>query len=295
MNEHDEPSRGDAALPHLHAISVVTNEIDVVGESIPWAAQLCDRVTVWDLGSTDGTYERLKELESPTVRVTRREDVPYSRAIRPLMLEHIRAELPEGSWLYVLDADEFMACDPKPLLREATAAGANIVRAWRLDFFPTRADIARLHEIGAEAWQQIPLFERLRWYRAEHQERRFLRISEDFSWEERDGRSMMRIRDGRSATVYPKNALVRHYRYRSPEQVARRYGTRREIRAQGYGGFVYDQTARFEDYAVSESDYRRWPDGDALPKIHASDLWRLKTRRARAKVRKLLGRFTRSS
>ncbi|MGI9592816.1 MAG: glycosyltransferase family 2 protein [Myxococcota bacterium] len=288
----DRPTQnGDTSEPpRLHAICVVQNEFDVIGESVRWAARFCDQVTVWDLGSYDGTTELLKGFDLPNVQVSLCPDVPYSKGIRGQMLEDLRPSLPEGSWLYVLDADEFVVGDPKPLLRRAAAAGAHIVRAWHMNFYPTPSDLARIDEMGDEAWAAIPLFDRLRWYQAEWKERRFLRITDDFSWTERDGRSKMELRDGRKPHVYRRSAMIRHYRYRGPRQVAHRYGTRQTIRTEGYNGFRYDETASLADYARPERACRRWPDGDAVPRISAAEIWKFESFRLRVKLRKLLDR-----
>lgn len=186
------------------------------------------------------------------------------------------------------DADEFVAGDPKPLLEAAARSGAHIVPAWHMNFYPTPSDIARIRELGAEKWEKTPLFDRLRWYQADWKELRFLRVTDDFVWEQRDGRSKMTLRGGRKPRVYRRSAVIRHYCYRSPSQVERRYGTRRAIRAEGYDGFRYDQTARLEGYVCPESSCKRWPDDRETPEISAREVFRFERRRLQTKLEKAL-------
>lgn len=275
---------------NLHALCVVKNEADVIEESVRWAAGFCDRVWVWDLGSSDGTYELLQRLTLRGVHVNQRAELSYSKTVRAELLATIRPELPVGSWLYVLDADEFLAADPRPLLQAATAKGAHLVRAWHCNFYPTPADLECIATLGLEAWEALPLFERLRHFRPEWMERRFVRLTEEFIWEGRDGRSKMRLQGGGKPRPFGRAALVRHYRYRGPTQVTKRYETRQAIRAGGYEGFRYDQAARFEAYVQSESTCRRWPDGDEVPGIRSSEVLRFQLGRVRSKLRKVFRR-----
>jgi hypothetical protein len=80
--------------------------------------------------------------------------------------------------------------------------------------------------------------------------------------------------------------LIRHYRYRSPSQVERRYATRRAARAAGHGGFSYDHTADFARYALPAKQLRRWSDNDTPPHIPRHLL--LKRRLKKYRPRKLL-------
>jgi len=272
--------------PHIHAICVVQNEQDVIADCIGWAACFCDAITVWDLGSVDGTLEILEGLASEAVRVTHRPDLPYSRAVRPAMLESVRGALPPGSWLYVLDADEFFVGDPRPLLADAARAGAHTVRTWQLNAVPTPDDLSRLEAMGREAWEALPLFERLPWFRIVGRERRFVRCGEELRWSASDGRSRMRLADGGSLRIHRRAGLMRHFRWRSPSQVKARFETRQVLRADGYPGFHYDRTERFEDYVLPVRQCRRWPAEGGPPGVSARDRLRYLGRRLRNVVRK---------
>lgn len=63
----------------IYAISVVQDEEDVVRESLDWASRFCKRIWVWELGSVDGTWATLQELQSEQVRVARKPEVAFSR------------------------------------------------------------------------------------------------------------------------------------------------------------------------------------------------------------------------
>jgi hypothetical protein len=281
----------------VYAIGVVQNEEDVVRESVAWASRFCRRIWVWDLGSTDRTSQILSQLASEHACVARTSDLPYSKTVRGALLGEIRAQMPEGAWLYKLDADEFVVGDPRPILEAAEREGAESVHGWHLDFYPTLDDIAELRATGEADWERLPLFERIRHYRVGWAEWRFAKLAPGFVWDVSSGRNKLRKAGGAKLERSRHHVLIRHYRYRSPSQVARRYTTRSASRAGGHGGFHYDHTADFARYALPAKQLRRWSDDDAPPRIPRRLLLRrhLKRYRPRKVIRKAayLAGFTR--
>ena len=47
---------------HIHALSLIKNEADVIGQSLAAAAAWADCIYVYDNGSDDGTWEIVREL-----------------------------------------------------------------------------------------------------------------------------------------------------------------------------------------------------------------------------------------
>ena len=251
----------------VYAIGVVQNEEDVVRESVAWASRFCRRIWLWDLGSTDHTWQILEQLASEQLCVAQRSDLPYSKTVRGALLGEVRAQMPEGAWLYKLDADEFVVDDPRPALEAAEREGAESVLGWHLDFHPTLDDVTRLRAIGEANWEQLPLFERIRHYQVGWTEWRFAKLAPGFVWDVSSGRNKLRNARGAKLEHWRQHVLIRHYRYRSPSQVERRYTTRKASRAAGHGGFSYDRTADFARYALPAKQLRRWSDDDTPPRI----------------------------
>lgn len=271
--------------PRIFGVGVVQNEVDVIGESVPWAARFCERLWVWDLGSDDGTWEKLQAVRSERVEVSRRPELPYAASLRATMVEELRDRIPPGSWVYILDADEFLVGDPVPLLRRAEARGCALVRAWFLNFVPTDRDLARMGQVGEAAWAALPLADRLRHYQLDHwPDKRFVRLVPGLQWTAVGRHNRLRTADGSRLRLLPRKALVRHYRYRSPEQVDRRFRLRQALRDGGYGGFRYERAPEFASQCVPASACRLWRPEQADPLLPASEVLRFYLKRLRARL-----------
>lgn len=259
----------------IYGVCVVQNEADVIRDSVQWATRFCDRIWVWDLGSADGTWDVLDSLRSPKIEPSLRE-IPYSSSLRGRIFNEVRDQIEDGSWLYILDADEFLVGDPRPVLARAEESGAEVVGVWQANFFPVAPDLERLREIGEEAWSAIPLEQRLSHYRVEWFEWRFVRISKDLVWDTSKAYNVTRHADGRELRRFGPSMCVRHYRYRSPAQVALRFRTRRA--EGGVRRFGYDRSAEFAGYVRPAAACVLW-DGLSDLQVPQAELRRARLRR----------------
>ena len=48
----------------IYAISLIKNEADIIEKNLIEASKWCDKIFVYDNGSTDGTWEIVKSLSS---------------------------------------------------------------------------------------------------------------------------------------------------------------------------------------------------------------------------------------
>jgi hypothetical protein len=262
---------------NVYGICAVQNEGDVIADSVRWASRFCQHIWVWDLGSTDETWERLQSLNLPNVTAERREWVTFVNSIRGKLYAEVKQHVEEDSWVYILDPDEFHVGDPRPVLVSAANEGAGVVGVWQVNFLPTQEDAAALKSLGEEKWAAIPLAERLRHYRVEWFEHRFGRVVPGFQWDASGLFSRWLDRDGRPLPVSRRFGFVRHYRYRSPSQVARRRTTRKSREGVGDGLFRWTPSADFLDYARPSRGLCVWPPAD--PEVRVP--W-LEMQRARA-------------
>lgn len=273
--------------PRIYGVGVVQNEEDVIGESLSWAGRFCERIWLWDLGSSDRTWEVLSGMASERFVVSRRPDLAYAASLRSAVVAEARPHLPEDAWIYILDADEFLVGDPRPLLEGAARAGADLVKAWFLNFFPTQEDVVRMDALGVADWSKIPLDRRLRSFMLDPwPDKRFIRLTPGLSWTASGKYNRIRLADGAKLNVYRRKALVRHYRFRSPAQVARRFQTRQEQRLAGYSGFDYDKTQDFRSYAVPKGACRLWREDQEHPKPTWLDFLRYQLGRLRRGARR---------
>ncbi|OQA25939.1 MAG: hypothetical protein BWY59_01569 [Verrucomicrobia bacterium ADurb.Bin345] len=249
----------------IYGISVVQNEGDIIRESLEWALRFCERIWIWDLASTDNTWDILQQMRSDRIVAERREGISFVNSVRGLVFQTARDQIGENNWIYALDADEFVVGDPKSVLASAEQEGAAVVRAWQINFFPTRGDLVRLASMGENAWATIPLNERLRHYRVEWLEPRFVRVVPGLIWDTSTPFSRYMHPDGTGLRVSRCTMMVRHYRYRSPRQVLDRHRTRQAGEMWDIGQFRWTPSADLPFYAQPAWSVRHWhPDSSEI-------------------------------
>jgi glycosyltransferase involved in cell wall biosynthesis len=212
----------------IYAICLVKNEDDVISQTLAYATRYCDKIFVIDNGSTDKTWETVRSLtdEYPQIVPFAQKFEPYDEGLRWFAYDAHHQELTDEDWWLILDGDEFLGEDPRPIIFQAAKEGADIVKAWQIQFYYTETDY--------EAWlagcdsrdQQI--FARRRFYRIDWQEPRLFRnklkrnfifrqsklLTESSAW----GVSVERGK----GKVCRRRIFNRHFQYRDPEQITKR-------------------------------------------------------------------------
>jgi hypothetical protein len=236
----------------LYALGLVKDEADVLEANIRHAATFCDRIFYMDNGSTDGSWEIIESLaaELPgTVVAYERTTEPYVEGMRNRIVNDLARELGPDGWWLKLDADEFLSADPRPAIAAATAAGANGIRAWQVQFAFTDADL-RECEAGRDDPTR-PIYERRRHYRVDWREYRLWRNQPDVPWTDV-------TRSYPPGIDRPARRAVfnRHYQYRTPEQIQHRLEIRR-----GDRHFPHQQQADWRLVVQPAADFHVHEDG----------------------------------
>lgn len=189
---------------------IVQNEADVIEDVLEFLGELglFEKLFFFDLGSDDGTFQAAMRhsnlLHDPQVI-----DEPYSNPLRARLLMQNRHLYREGDWLALVDADEFYAANPLDVIGRADSEGADSIHTFQADFFLTWKDLE------TPANQELPVYERLRHYLIDWTELRFFKY-------------LPRREAGPIGSLRPcsEKLVIRHYRYRSPEQIRTRIRTR---------------------------------------------------------------------
>ena len=199
----------------LHAICLVKNEDDIIVQTLNHARRYCDRIFVFDNGSVDRTWEYVQELAKADSGIVPFGQTlePYARNLRAAIYYEVGPQLSEEDWWLILDADEFLAEDPQPIMRQAIREGADVIRSWQIDFLYTDVDL-RAWEEGKDSRSQ-PIMERRLFYLIRTQERRLFRNRRQLSWPSGNvpeglGKACRRL------------VMNRHYRFRDPPQIQKR-------------------------------------------------------------------------
>jgi glycosyltransferase involved in cell wall biosynthesis len=217
----------------VFGLCIVRDEADVVGEALLHAAERLDRIFVLDNGSTDGSYEIARELAEllPNVEVLGRSYEPFRDALRAELFQRCRQAATDGDWWCRLDADELYVDDPRIFLA-AVPRRYDAVFATHFIFYFTDKDLEN-YERDPTSWLATPVTERLRWYRSAWAELRFVRHDRRMRWVDTPW-------PDRLPRVHRERIALRHYRYRSPQQIERRLEIRRQIFKSGRPVFKHD-------------------------------------------------------
>jgi len=202
----------------LNAICLVKNEDDIIEQTLTYATRHCDRIFVIDNGSTDRTWEITRELAGryPQIVPFEQTTLPYDDGLRARVYNQVHGEFTDDDWWMILDSDEFLAEDPKPVIETAVRQKADIIRSWQIQFYFTERDLKDWEE-GRDS-NDRPIFQRRRHYLINWQEPRLFRNQRTRPW---NALRSSTVPDGLKK-VCRRRILNRHYQFRDPEQIEKR-------------------------------------------------------------------------
>lgn len=237
----------DGGAMKLYAICLVKNEDDVIAQTLTHACQYCDKIFVIDNGSTDRTWDIVQELakSQPVIVAYAQKIQPYDEGLRWLVYDAHHRELTDQDWWLILDGDELLAEDPRPVIEQAMHERADVIKAWQIQFYYTEKDY--------EAWtngqddSNLSIFMRRRYYQIDWQEPRLFRnqtkrntifrqsklLTPTTDW----GASVLQLK----GKVCRRRILNRHYQYRDPDQIKKRLQLR-------YGNAAFAAQVKSRDW-----------------------------------------------
>lgn len=211
----------------IHGLTLVKNEADVIAQSLVAAVAWADLVYVYDNGSEDGTWDIVRDLAAthPEITPYKQEARPFGQFLRRELFETYRENAAPGDWWCILDADEFYIDDPRRFLAEVPERFGEVWSA-SFEYYFTDVDAARYEQDPGAYADGVPVEQKCRYYLCNWSEPRFFRdtarlVWQAGAWPERLG------------PPYPRRIRLKHFQYRSPQQIQRRIDTRREALAGG--------------------------------------------------------------
>jgi glycosyltransferase involved in cell wall biosynthesis len=237
----------------IHGLSIVKNEADILQECFISALDWCDHIYVFDNGSDDGGWELVKELakQHPQIVPYKQDPVLFRSALRADIFNAFRSNAVHRDWWCRLDADEFYIDDPRIFLAKVPDRFKTVYSA-SLNYYFTDNDLI-LYRRNPDEYLTIPVQRRLRYYLNNHGEPRFFRHSNDIVWtREHDyGGYPPEVLFG--APAYPVRIWLKHYQYRSPEQIQKRLLTRRAA-IEVLSGFKHEAKANWDKSVATQRD-----------------------------------------
>lgn len=204
----------------IFALMLVKNEADIIRPVLEHGRTWADRIIVQDNGSTDGTWEIVQHMADSIIVPWKRDLRTYNNTLRADAFNAFRHEARENDWwCYKMDADEFYLDDPKSFL-EQVPWPYHVVMKKSLDVVITEEDVEE-HLFAGSFEHDRKLLKYLK--PTAYSEARFFRHRNRLDWP--PGTIYPRHRGPK----YPRPILVKHYQYRSPQQMQARLDLRNAV------------------------------------------------------------------
>ena len=216
---------------NIFGICLVKNEADIIKETLVSASRWCDKIFVYDNGSDDNTWEIVNSMakDITTIVPFLSRNKPFSEALRSEVFNHYRNQSEDGDWWCRLDADEIYIDNPRKFL-ETQCHNCHVVWAIHLQYYFTDIDLMNIENDRNYLNQNIA--NRLKYYIANASEPRFFKYRQRLQWEYGAWPRHLGL-------VCPQRLRIRHYQYRSPQQIQKRIETRKQARNMGFEGFAH--------------------------------------------------------
>ena len=234
----------------IHALCLVKNEADVLQETLISALHWCDHIYVFDNGSNDRSWELVEALAKQHLQIVpyKQDDILYTNGLRADIFNAFQSQAGPQDWWCALDADEFYIDDPRIFLTKVSDRFQTVWSA-SLNYYFTDQD-AILYQQDPRKFLETPIQKRFRYYLNNWGELRFFRHSDDIVWTRTQGGFPPAMF---TAPAYPVRIWLKHYQYRSPEQIERRLRTRRPA-MEASTGFLHEVTPNWSAAIATKRD-----------------------------------------
>lgn len=210
----------------IFAICLVKNEADVISLSLKRHCEWAEKIFVYDNGSTDNTWEIVNKLATQNNKIVpfKKEAKPFSDGLRSEVFEAYRHLASDGDWWCVrCDADEFYIDNPLDVLPKVPF----YYQAVSSLHFEYELEECEIETIDFDANIESVLQEIKYYNKKSTSEVRFIRHREKLNWPTDYGFPR------RFGVISPMKIRLKHYQYRSPNQIQLRIETRKQPEPKG--------------------------------------------------------------
>jgi hypothetical protein len=246
-------------MPAFHGLLLVRDEADIIGELLTHVLSWCDTLHILDTGSTDGTWEIVREAaRDERVLFHERQQVLFGRHLRAWLFDRARAHFRRGDWVVRLDADEFYQVPPPGFVRERVRWPEGRIYGHFHEFVLTASE-ARACDEGRDR-RDRPIHERrTRYFPDPARETRLVRYRRGMRWAPEN------YEPSEAGFLARECIPIRHYRCRDPEQLRTRCAVRAP-RATLPGAGTHWVQPDWRKWVLPDDDprLRTWHPGDEL-------------------------------
>jgi hypothetical protein len=274
----------------FHGFMLVRDEEDIVPQSLDKLLAWCDCVYIYDLGSTDSTWDIVQDYASKDKRIVpfMRRPTIFGEGLRGFLFDRYRERFDQGDWVVKLDVDEFHDVSPRDFVAQRLRPFESRVDLMWYYFRLTNRDVAAYKsdaDILADRLRPIEL--RRRFYKiVSYSEPRMFRYRKTMRWAPNDAGPF-------NMGILARARLpIRHYPHRDPLQMERRYRLRAGILRLGGQAYAHwkledwrkdvvdmdSGSSNFGERTVNEGlssevghtdgQLREWIPGTALPQVN---------------------------
>ena len=205
----------------FHGLMLLRDEADIIAECLTQLLTWIDALHVYDLGSTDGTWEIVQDFAARDTRIIpfKREPTVYTDSLRCVLFEHCRARFEAGDWVLKVDGDEFHPVAPPGFVRERLRPEEGMVYLqWYFFRLTTAYDSG---EVSTDVDRRRSVRDRRRFYKvSRYSEPRMFRYRETMRWPQD-------VHWPYHAGIIARERLpILHYPHRDPAQMRARFALR---------------------------------------------------------------------
>ncbi|HIK07288.1 MAG TPA: glycosyltransferase family 2 protein [Trichormus sp. M33_DOE_039] len=218
----------------IHSICVIKDESDIIEQTLISAVKWSDFIYVLDNGSTDGTWEKVLTLSQEYQQIIpyKQDNCAHHQALGADVFHHYLANSLPGDWWCRLDADEIYIDDPRHFLAEIPQQ-YQAVWAASFQYFFTDKDLEIYNQQPSIYDDAVPVEKKCHYYLNNWSEARFFRYDHNLVWDKDQGWPYF-------GAIYPFRIRLKHYQYRSPQQIQKRISVRLLARARGSQNFIHE-------------------------------------------------------
>lgn len=202
----------------IHAICLVKDEADIIAQTLESALEWCNYIYVLDNGSTDGTWEKVIHLSTkfPSIIPYKQDFGPYRETLRGTAFYTYKSNASENDWWCYLDADEIYIDNPRMFLANVSK-DYQVIYGAHFTYYFTEKDLERYNQDSTFYADDAPIDQKCRWYLNDWSEPRFFRAEKYLTWT---------YEKPNCGAAYPLRIRIKHFRYRSPQQIQKRLNIR---------------------------------------------------------------------